>query len=812
MYKSNLMKKNIRTKPVIVFSIFFGILIMSGSLPACKPIKGNAGIEKAKNAKNMNDSWSIMGYGGGGAMFNPCVSPHDPYYSYVACDMSQSFVTYNGGESWRMMSLRGMVKFFVFDPIDTNTVYANSICLLRSTDKGKKWNVIYPDPSEITGIVSKGDEANENIIMKDSTKRKVLAFSVDPSDSKKLYAAISIDNETGFYFSNDSGSHWIKDMVLEDGAKNIFVLPSSPINNRTIYITGKNTVTTKENGSWNLNKGPKGVKILTQFAGGFDNKQNKYIIYAISGNSYFNPAGDPSGIYSTSDGGKSWANMQDGLVNFCISNSGQPEWRSIATSSFNPGVVYVSYNGLRTHADTTCIGVAKSEDFGKTWKLVLKDCLTERGYKFSANYTGGWLDDRYGPSWGENPFAIGVSPANPEVCYTTDFGRTIKTNDGGKTWEQLYTRKKPDGGWKSRGMDVTTGYSTVSDPFDLKHMFITNTDVGLMESKDGGESWMSGTFNNGVPGTWQGNTYHLTFDPAVKGKAWSVMSGVHDLPLYKMWRRDGTGGFTGGILVTEDGGASWQIQSTEIGEAAFTHILIDTKSSQAKRTLYACAFGKGVYKSVDGGKTWKLKNNGIGKEPLVYKIIKRTQDGMLFLLVHRRNDDGSIGNENDGAIYCSSDGAETWVRKSMPQETNCITSLLIDPANPDRIIISAWGRNSQNRFSPCVGGGIFTSQDGGKTWKQTLRKDQYIFDLTFDPRNNVYYACGFSFSAYRSADQGETWERIKGFNHKLGRRVDIDPVNQDLIYIATYGGGIWHGPAKGDPDAVEDIITPALAY
>jgi hypothetical protein len=29
-----------------------------------------------------------------------------------------------------------------------------------------------------------------------------------------------------------------------------------------------------------------------------------------------------------------------------------------------------------------------------------------------------------------------------------------------------------------------------------------------------------------------------------------------------------------------------------------------------------------------------------------------------------------------------------------------------------------------------------------------------------------------------------------------------------MIYIATYGGSVWHGPAAGDPTATEDIETP----
>ena len=76
--------------------------------------------------------------------------------------------------------------------------------------------------------------------------------------------------------------------------------------------------------------------------------------------------------------------------------------------------------------------------------------------------------------------------------------------------------------------------------------------------------------------------------------------------------------------------------------------------------LYACAFGKGVYKSTDGGKTWIQKNKGIeGNEPFAWRINRNEKNGELFLVVCRRSDDGSIGNELDGAVYRSADGAET---------------------------------------------------------------------------------------------------------------------------------------------------------
>jgi photosystem II stability/assembly factor-like uncharacterized protein len=765
------------------------------------------------NPNGRNDTWGFAGSGGGGAMFNPAVSPFNTDYAYVACDMTGSFVTYNGGDSWRMFSLRGPVSFFVFDPVDSNIVYANSIALFKSTDMGNTWNILYPAPSEITGFIGKGDHAEERIITNDSTHRQVLALAVDPDNSMKLHAAISIDNVVGYYFSDDQGGNWMKERELESGVKNIYIVQSSPPDDRTIYITGKNSVTVREKGNWKTNPGPSNVRKLNEFAGGFDKSNNKFIIYAISGKSYFNPEGDPSGIYYTEDGGISWENRQDGLIKLRKAITDYPEWRCISTSALHPEVMYVSYAGLKIKNDTTCIGVAKSEDSGKTWKLVWKDRMNKGGDLYSSNYKKGWIDERYGPTWGENPFSIAVSPSDPDVCYTTDFGRTIKTQNGGKTWEQLYTNKKEGAGWVSRGLEVTTGYSVVFDPFDIKHLFIANTDIGLMESEDGGESWMSATINNGIPRKWINSTYWLTFDKEVKGRAWAVMSDVHDLPRPKMWRRNGISGYEGGILFTEDSGKSWKPVSSDIGEAAFTHILIDPSSNKEARTLYACAFGKGVYKSVDGGRSWTQKNNGIeGREPFAWRIVKNEKTGTLFLIVCRRSDDSSIGNDMDGAIYRSEDGAETWIKMTLPVGTNGPMSLVNDPVKTDRLIMSAWGRRTSGKFTPDTGGGIFMSKDKGKTWKHVLDKDQHIHDITFDARNNTYYACGFNGSAYRSEDRGKTWNRIKGYNFKWGKRVEPDPRDPEKIFIVTFGGGVWHGPAKGDENAPEDIITPILAY
>jgi hypothetical protein len=54
---------------------------------------------------------------------------------------------------------------------------------------------------------------------------------------------------------------------------------------------------------------------------------------------------------------------------------------------------------------------------------------------------------------------------------------------------------------------------------------------------------------------------------------------------------------------------------------------------------------------------------------------------------------------------------------------------------------------------------------------------------------------------------GITWNRMKGYNFKWGKRVEPDPLNPEKIYIITFGGGFLYCPDKGDDKAVEDIIT-----
>src|SRR5258706_14716465 len=105
----------------------------------------------------------VIGPGGGGAMFNPTISPHDANTVLVSCDMTGSYITHDGGRTWRMFNLRGGVNFFVFDPQDPKMMYAHATGLWRSTDNGANWNLVYPPAATGQGVKMNFDHADETI-------------------------------------------------------------------------------------------------------------------------------------------------------------------------------------------------------------------------------------------------------------------------------------------------------------------------------------------------------------------------------------------------------------------------------------------------------------------------------------------------------------------------------------------------------------------------------------------------------------------------------------------------------------------------
>jgi len=743
-----------------------------------------------------NDQWRVIGPGGGGSIYAPTISPHNVNDMLAYCDMTGAYISHDGGSSWRMFNLRGRVRFYLFDPVDPKAIYVQTDGLWRSTDRGNTWSLVYPAPAGVTGLSMPDDHAGERIRTQGPPPGSVTALAVDPANSKVLYAAILDNGKHSFAVSADWGKTWKGSGDLAGfeprsanalgGSLRIFVDPSSPKSDRTIYFIGTNSISVRKDMGWRKLEPPAGVDSFIEYSGGFPEGGGKPVFYVSS----------RRGGFVSDNGGGTWRPVTlPGIAE-------RVQFSGVGAGFHHPNVAYFSFDNGRNRG-TPIFGFAKTTDTGRTWEIVWDQTKTGPDRQKEA-----WMVERNGAGWGRNTEDVGVAPTDPNRVYGSDSMRMLRSTDGGKVWEAVYSKRVPGGGYVSTGLDVTTNYGVHFDPFDKNRIFIAYTDIGLFRSEDGGASWLISTA--GVPRTWRNTTYWMVFDPEVRGRVWGVMSYVHDLPRPKMWNGLSVTTYTGGICRSNDGARNWNCDESWIPATAPTHILLDPKSPANARVLYVAAFGKGIYKTMDGGDHWVLKNQGIPqKEPLAWRLVQ-DQNGALYVILARRSQDGSFGNDGDGALYRSTDGAEHWTPIRLPKGVNGPNGLAVDTRDPQRLYLAAWGRNEADGAKD---GGVFISTDAGATWRNVFSRDQHVYDVTLDPRDpKLAYACGFESSAWRSTDRGETWQRIRGYNFKWGHRVIPDPADPKMIYITTFGGSVWHGPAAGDPHAPEDIAGPVLQF
>jgi photosystem II stability/assembly factor-like uncharacterized protein len=744
------------------------------------------------------NSWKIVGPGGGGTMIAPTISPHDSQLVVEHCDMTGGYITHDNGQSWRLFNLRSVIDVFAFDPADPKVVYAGNAALWRSSDSGRTWKMFFPSPARNTVEHQIGDHSNYSLTSGDPVYPggDITAIAIAPGSPKRIYLAF---RSRGHSAVDAGGSGHIEPdgtviVSSADGGVSWNRLATLPQSVQLLALENSSLIAVTDYATWRIAPDGSTTELGSIAAG---------IVAASAARS-----GDSVWLYATGKDGKVNLSEDSGLhfrpVTPALGQS-SGNFEAIAASDHHPEIAYVGFRGLQLGEGKQNLfnGIAKTTDGGKTWKIVFKESNQP-----ASNLSATWIEKRAMQDsddiWFDAPYGLGVAPTNPDVVYATDLFRTYRTLDGGATWQEMNSRELSDGSWTSRGLDVTTNYGVQFDPFDSRHIYMDNTDMGLFQSTDGGQSWQ--TTSEGVPDEWRNTTYWLAFDPAQRGLIWGAFSGQHDLPRPKDWRNNSPRNFIGGVAVSTDGGHHWQPSITGMPAHSITHILLDPSSPAGSRTLYACAFGLGVYKSTDNGKSWTQKNNGIaGDEPFAWRITL-SQDGSLYLVVARRSEGKDYSASGAGALYRSTDKAEHWQRMDLPAGVTGPTGLEIDPRDPQRLYLTAWGKEGD---SADMNGGVYASDDGGKTWRTLYTKSQHVYDLTIDNKHpDTLYFTGFDAAAYRSTDRGVHWERIKGYDFKWGHRIILDPNDPTQIYINTYGGGVWHGPAAGTPKPTEAIVTP----
>lgn len=759
--------------------------------------------------------WELIGPGGGGATFIPTFSSHNADDFLLRCDMTGSYLTKDGGASYQQINVANGASSFAFDPLDSNVIYIGSTILNRSVDGGKTWEMIFPAKEDILNKIYEGDHANYHINVKpgslyDTLSGKISNIRADPVTPGALYFSMG----QFFFYSFDKGKTWKR----EDCADRIDYIYSGAVANTIfIFTVSSRYAFDKNTGTFSRRAYPPAMQPSFSFTAGVKKGTDSMMVYAIHHDTKKEIAGEfgYSEIWGSNDKGDNWFRLTDTV----ITNQGsgiKPSYSMIACAELDADKVYVVTNRYQEKRDTGLVywyGAFKSNDAGATWHWCWKGGGGSGQYGVkdgldAANLSDAWVKNAFGGEY-IRLMDVGVSPQNGDIAIVTDWYRSMKTMDGGNSWQQVYSNPQPGGSFGSRGLEVTTTYGVHFDPFDSNHVAVSYTDIGYHHSFDGGKTWMRSV--EGVPSTWVNTCYWVVFDPSVKNKLWSAWSGMHDFPRGKMtrdplWKQKARGG----ICVSEDGGHTWRPVSAGMGmDAPVTSIVLDTASPAGNRTLYAAVYNKGVFKSTDDGKTWVLKNNGIGDNTCAFELTVSPKRE-LFLTVtpapqHLNNKKGR--GIFSGAVYKSSDGADTWTKLRITDGLLFPNGIECDPAIPGRVYLACWStidlsdliggditRNTGGNEKLKMPGGVFVSEDEGKTWHQIFDSTKYVYDVVADIRiPGRLYINTFNKAAYRSDDHGKTWKKLKGYDFHWGQRPATDPRNKDKIYLSTFGSGLWYG-------------------
>jgi len=756
----------------------------------------------------------VLGPGGGGGVFIPTISPFDTNFIFAKGDMTGAFVTYDGGKSWKMFSLMTVVTDFEFDPSDSNTVYAASrgylydedrgsglSMLYRSENRGKSWRVIYPEINRIKQLekIQSMQMLPSELFGPGIPDGSIDIIKVDPADSRRIFLGLSPlkpyigklpakkEKRSQLMYSGNRGNSW-KHLAGFPGTKVLGIFPGSFRGKRgeVMVITDKTCIKIREQtGEISQLPLPEG-EIITAVGGSGNGNSIIYIIVKVERKKDNILTG---GVYCSINGGDSWEKTNGNLFELLPAKR-IPRFLALGVSENDPDVVYLSVYTPASGANGKFqirYELYKTENSGKNWKVVYSANSVE---VLSRNFEGSWLNRDYDPGWGGYVLTLGVAPTNPDICYATDFGRAYKTINGGKTWKQVYSRNYPDGSVSSTGLDLTCCYGMDFDPFDKEHFIVSYIDIGLFHSYNGGKTWKHQI--KGIPRSWVNTCYDLVFDPTVKGRVWSAWANKHSLPRASQFYDGNFDRFTGGVAISDDGGQTWRKSNKGLPEHSIcTDLLIDPESPQESRTLYVTVFSRGVYKSTDGGSHWSEINNGLGKNRYFWQI--RLAGRKLFLLAVRGWKFSEV--TTDGALYSSTDGGNNWEVVPLPTGVNAPGDLLVDPDNPGRMYLSCWPGHINGKD---VCGGVYLTIDGGRTWQQVFDERVRVFAAAFDPADHhTVFINTFQNAAYRSDDNGKTWNRIKGYRFKWGHRPVPDPWHPGCLFLTTYGGSIFYGPAQG---------------
>jgi photosystem II stability/assembly factor-like uncharacterized protein len=696
---------------------------------------------------------------------------------------------------------------------------------------------------------SEKDAADEKV-EKSAVAKQLGAFkfrSIGPAMMSGRIADIAIDQEKpntwyvaagsgGLWKTTSAGTTW-KSIFDKYASWSIGCVTIDPNNRHTIWVgTGENVAgrhvgfgdgvyVSHDGGASFKNVGLKKTEHISKII--VDPRDSKVVYVAAQGPLW--SKGGERGLYKTTDGGKTWKLVLE-----------KNEWTGvtdIAIDHTNPDVIYAATH--QRHRTVAALvdggpdsGIFKSTDGGATWKELKKGlpggdkgkmCIAVSPQRANVLYAGIELPNKkggfyrsenFGESWtkmsdyvagGTGPHyyqEIWADPHRFDCVYHANV-RLGRTEDGGKTWQNVETRTKH--------VDNHAVAFAQNDP----DFVAVGCDGGLYKSYDRGQTY---DFTENLPLT---QFYKVDVD--------------YDWPIYHV---------VGG---TQDNntqyGPSRTLNRTGIRNADWKVILggdgHDCAIAPYDSSIVYCESQQGYLSRFDRktGQTVSIRPQPEKGET----SLRFNWDSPIHISPHKR---GRIyfGSKK---LHRSDDQGDSWTSVSgdLSRNRDRLKMKMMEKfwgveAIWDLYAMSDFGNITSISESPVIEGLIYVgtddglihvTEDGGQNWRRIdslpgVPEFFFVNDIKADRHDsNIAYACiddhktgDFKPYVLKTEDRGQTWKLITDGlpDRHLTWRINQDHVNPNLLFLGTEfgvftsfnGGEKWHKMSAGLPNiSVRDI-------
>lgn len=625
--------------------------------------------------------------------------------------------------------------------------------------------------------------------------------TIDPTNDNVVWVGSGENNGQrsvaygdGVYKSTDGGSTW-KNMGLKT-SEHIGMIAIHPTNSNIVYIAATGPVWSSggDRGIYKTTDGGQNWEKVLNVSEhtGFNeihlDHNNPDILYATAHQRRrhvwtYVSGGPESALYKSTDGGKSWVKLENGLP------AGDKGRIALALPKTDTDRIYAMVEGHGTY---------RSDDRGASF-------TKQNDYYTSGNYY----------------VELVGHPHNADIVYSMDTWLHV-SQDGGKSWQKVPEKLKH-----------VDNHCLWINPDNTNHM-IAGCDGGIYETYDNAENW---EFKPNLPVT---QFYRVTVDNSEP--FYHIHGGTQDnFSLGGPSRTINSRGIVNSDWYVTSTGDGFESQidpknpNIVYAQAQYGYLSrydrvsgesVGIRPEPAKgapayrwnwdapllisphnhKTLYFAA--NKVFKSTDMGSSWieisgdltqqidRHKLPVMGKVQSVDAIAydkSTSQYGNIVALDESPLKQGLIYiGTDDGLIQVTEDGGQNWRKQQgfpgIPKNTyvNQVLASLYD----ENTVYAVFNNHKNGDFKPY----ILKSTDKGKSWKSiqtNLPANGAVFTLKQDHVNKNLLFAGTEFGVFFTVDGGANWNQLKaGIPTIAIRDMDIQKRENDLV-LASFGRGFY---------------------